>query len=175
MLWAKEDPELRTLIQQRFEGGLLEFSKKVSSYETSHLSQNQVNDVKAAFQGLMANVSANYSVSVDNTFDQTTETEWEISVQFKPLEDFKDYASPKKLRDMANARKGDLIVEVSQFLYVYGRGIIILDTLQADVKVGEQVIVCTDDIEFDSKEKLKYFINYGKLDLHYENIVKNYN
>lgn len=31
-----------------------------------------------------------------------------------------------------------------------------------------------NDIEFDSKEKVKYFINYGKLDLHYENIVKNY-
>ena len=150
LLWAKEDPELRTLIQQRLEGGLLEFSKKVSSYETSHLSQNRVNDVKAAFQSLMTNVSANYSASTDTTFSQTTETEWEISVQFKPLEDFKDYASPKELRDMANARKGDLIVEVSQFLYVYGRGIIILDTLQADVKVGEQVIVCTDDIEFDS-------------------------
>lgn len=40
LLWAKEDPELRTLIQQRLEGGLLEFTKKVSSYETSNLSQN---------------------------------------------------------------------------------------------------------------------------------------
>lgn len=150
LLWAKEDPELRTLIQQRLEGGLLEFTKKVSSYETSNLSQNQVNDVKAAFQSLMANVSANYSASTDTTFSQTTETEWEISVQFKPLDEFKDYVSPKELRVMADARKGDLIVDVSQFLYVKGTGIVILDTLQADVKVGEQVIVCTDDTEFDS-------------------------
>lgn len=150
LLWAKEDPELRTLIQQRLEGGLLEFTKKVSSYETSNLSQNQVNDVKAAFQSLMANVSANYSASTDATFSQTTETEWEISVQFKPLDEFKDYVSPKELRAMADARKGDLIVDVSQFLYIKGTGIVILDTLQADVKVGEQVIVCTDDTEFDS-------------------------
>lgn len=34
LLWAKQDPELRTLIRQRLEGGLLEFTKKVSSYET---------------------------------------------------------------------------------------------------------------------------------------------
>ena len=128
----------------------MEFTKKVSSYETSNLSQNQVNDVKAAFQSLMANVSANYSASTDTTFSQTTETEWEISVQFKPLDEFKDYVSPKELRVMADARKGDLIVDVSQFLYVKGTGIVILDTLQADVKVGEQVIVCTDDTEFDS-------------------------
>lgn len=150
LLWAKEDPELRTLIQQRLEGGLLEFTKKVSSYETSNLSKNQLNDVKAAFQSLMSNVSANYSASSDTTFSQTTETEWEISVQFKPLDEFSDYVSPKELKAKADARKGDLIVEVSKFFYVEGRGIVILDTLHADVKVGEEVIVCTNDNEFDS-------------------------
>lgn len=150
LLWAKEDPELRTLIQQRLEGGLLEFTKKVSSYETSNLSKNQLNDVKAAFQSLMSNVSANYSASSDTTFSQTTETEWEISVQFKPLDEFSDYVSPKELKAKADARKGDLIVEVSKFCYVEGRGIVILDTLHADVKVGEEVIVCTNDNEFDS-------------------------
>ena len=150
LLWAKEDPELRSLIQQRLEGGLLEFTKKVSSYETSNLSQNQLNDVKAAFQSLMNNVSANYSASSDTTFSQTTETEWEISVQFKPLDEFSNYVSPKELKAKADARKGDLIVEVSKFCYVEGRGIVILDTLHADVKVGEEVIVCTNDNEFDS-------------------------
>lgn len=150
LLWAKQDPELRTLIRQRLEGGLLEFTKKVSSYETSNLSQNQVNDVKAAFQSMMANVSANYSADADSTFSQTTETEWEISVQFKSLEDFPDYVSPQQQKAAADARKGDLIVEVSKFLYVEGRGLAILDTLQADVKVGELVIVCSDDSEFES-------------------------
>lgn len=150
LLWAKQDPELRTLIRQRLEGGLLEFTKKVSSYETSNLSQNQVNDVKAAFQSLMANVSANYSADADSTFSQTTETEWEISVQFKSLEDFPDYVSPQQQKAAADARKGDLIVEVSKFFYVEGRGLAVLDTLQADVKVGEPVIVCNEDLEFES-------------------------
>lgn len=150
LLWAKQDPELRTLIRQRLEGGLLEFTKKVSSYETSNLSQNQVNDVKAAFQSLMANVSANYSADADSTFSQTTETEWEISVQFKSLEDFPDYVSPQQQKAAADARKGDLIVEVSKFFYVEGRGLAVLDTLQADVKVGEPIIVCNEDLEFES-------------------------
>lgn len=150
LLWAKQDLELRTLIRQRLEGGLLEFTKKVSSYETSNLSQNQVNDVKAAFQSLMANVSANYSADADSTFSQTTETEWEISVQFKSLEDFPDYVSPQQQKAAADARKGDLIVEVSKFFYVEGRGLAVLDTLQADVKVGEPVIVCNEDLEFES-------------------------
>lgn len=150
LLWAKQDPELRTLIHQRLEGGLLEFTKKVSSYETSNLSQNLVNDVKAAFQNFMINVSANYSVKADSTFSQTTETEWEIAVQFKPLEAFPDYVSPQQQKAAANARKGDLIVEVSKLLYIEGRGLAVLDTLQADVKVGESVIVCSDDSEFES-------------------------
>ena len=150
LLWAKQDPELRTLIHQRLEGGLLEFTKKVSSYETSNLSQNQVNDVKAAFQSLMANVSANYSAETDSTFSQTTETEWEIAVQFKPLEAFPNYVSPQQQKAAADARKGDLIVEISQLLYVEGKGLAVLDTLQADVKVSEPVIVCTDDSEFES-------------------------
>lgn len=150
LLWAKQDPELRTLIHQRLEGGLLEFTKKVSSYETSNLSQNQVNDVKAAFQSFMANVSANYSAEADSTFSQTTETEWEIAVQFKPLEAFPDYVSPQQQKAAADARKGDLIVEVTRLVYVEGKGLAVLDTLQADVKVGEPVIVCTDDSEFES-------------------------
>lgn len=150
LVWAKEDPELRTLIQQRLEGGLLEFTKKVSSYETSNLSQNQINDVKAAFQSLMANVSANYSASMDSTFSQTTETEWEISVQFKPLDEFQDYVSPQEQKAIADARKGNLIMEVSQFFFTKEKGIVILDTLQTDIKVGEQVIVCNNDSEFDS-------------------------
>lgn len=150
LLWTKQDPELHTLIHQRLEGGLLEFTKKVSSYETSNLSQNQVNDVKVAFQSLMANVSANYSTETDSTFSQTTETEWEITVQFKPLEAFPDYVSPQQQKATADAHKGELIVEVSKLLYVEGRGLTVLDTLQADVKVGEPVIVCTDDSEFES-------------------------
>lgn len=161
LVWTKEDPELRTLIQQRLEGGLLEFTKKVSSYETSNLSQNQINDVKAAFQSLMANVSANYSASTDSTFSQTTETEWEISVQFKPLDEFPDYVSPQEQKAIADARKGDLIIEVSQFFFVRGIGIIILDTLQTDIKVGEQVIVCNNDSEFDSSiEGIEMFFKF---------------
>ena len=159
LLWAKQDPELRTLIHQRLEGGLLEFTKKVSSYETSNLSQNQVNDVKAAFQSFMVNVSANYSAEADSTFSQTTETEWEITVQFKPLEAFPDYVSPQQQKAAADARKGDLIVEVTRLVYVEGKGLAVLDTLQADVKVGEPVIVCTDDSEFESSvEGISFFL-----------------
>ena len=151
LLWAKDDPELQTFIRQRLEGGLLEFTKKVSSFETSNISQNQLNEVKAAFQSLMANVSANYSASTDSTFNQTMETEWEISVQFKPLEEFSDYLSPQALKAQAEAHKGELLMETDYFFYMEGSGIVLHGTLQADIKVGDEVIVCGKESEFDSK------------------------
>lgn len=92
LLWTKSDPELLTLIKQRLEGGMLSFSKKVSSYETADLSMNQINDIKGAFEALMVNVSANYSSTSDTTFSSTNETEWEIDVVFKPLDEFKQIA-----------------------------------------------------------------------------------
>lgn len=150
LVWAKEDPELQTFIRQRLDGGLLEFTKKVSSYDVSNISQNQINDVKAAFEGLMANVSTNYSAELDGTFSHTSETEWEISVQFQPLDEFEDYVSPKELNAKADARKGALIMEILKFFYMEGRGIVVLGTLQEDVKVGERVIISGKDSEFDS-------------------------
>lgn len=88
LLWAKQDPEIQTFIKQRLNGGLQTFTKRVSSYETSNISQNQIMDVKAAFGFFMNNVSANYNQANDSTFDSSNETEWEISVKFKPLNEF---------------------------------------------------------------------------------------
>ena len=168
LLWAKNDPELQTFIRQRLEGGLLEFTKKVSSFETSNISQNQLNEVKAAFQNLMANVSANYSASTDSTFNQTMETEWEISVQFKPLEEFSDYLSPQALKAQAEARKGELIMEVTNFCLIGEREFqqieeqmtpvseiknkrfLTMVKLKGTIKIGDKVIIDNGKTEIDS-------------------------
>lgn len=43
---------------------------------------------------MMLNVSANYLVSSDRTFSNISETEWEISVRFKPLDEFETMYRP---------------------------------------------------------------------------------
>ncbi len=157
LLWAKNDSELQTLIQQRLEGSLLKFSKRVSSFETSSLSQNQITDVKVAFESFMANVSANYSASTDTTFNSTTETEWEISVQFKPLDEFKDFFREKQ----KTLAKGSLILENAKFFYCSGIGIIFAGTLEQDLKKGDVVVVSNGTSEYESK--VKSIIMFNKL------------
>ena len=144
LVWTKKDPELLSLIKQRMEGGLLDFTKRVSSYETSNMSQNLITDVKAAFQNLMGNVSANYSASLDTTFSSTQETEWEISVEFKPLDEL------PSVSESMNYSEQDLVMEIDKFAYIEGRGTVALGTLAMDIKTGKQVVVCDEDFEYES-------------------------
>ena len=156
LVWTKKDPELLSLIKQRMEGGLLDFTKRVSSYETSNMSQNLITDVKAAFQNLMGNVSANYSASVDTTFSSTQETEWEISVEFKPLDEL------PSVSESMNYSEQDLVMEVDKFAYTGGRGTVVLGTMAMDIEgLGQQVIICNDDTEFESV--IEHIIMFGKL------------
>ena len=144
LVWTKKDPELLSLIKQRMEGGLLDFTKRVSSYETSNMSQNLITDVKAAFQNLMGNVSANYSASADTTFSSTQETEWEISVEFKPLDEL------PSVSESMNYSEQDLVMEIDKFAYTGGRGTVALGTLAMDIKTGKQVVICDEDSEYES-------------------------
>ncbi len=140
LLWAKHDPELLSLIKQRLEGNLLSFTKRISSYETSSLSTNQVTDVKAAFQFMMANVSPNYSSSEDTTFNSTSETEWEISVEFKPLNEF----TPEQLAYTDKPQTGEFIMEVSDLCPIGNKEcneLALIGTLAKDIKVGDKVIL----------------------------------
>ena len=144
LVWTKKDPELLSLIKQRMEGGLLDFTKRVSSYETSNMSQNLITDVKAAFQNLMGNVSTNYSASADTTFSSIQETEWEISVEFKPLDEL------PSVSESMNYSEQDLVMKIDKFAYTGGRGTVALGTLAMDIKTGKQVVVRDEDSEYES-------------------------
>lgn len=90
LMWAAHDPEIQTFIKQRLNGGLLTFSKKVSSSETMNMSSHQKMEVKAAFNSLITKVTTNYNSESDNTFNEENETVWEISVVFKPITEFNE-------------------------------------------------------------------------------------
>ncbi len=96
LVWAAMDSDLHSLVDQRLNGGLLHFSKKVSTKETMNASSSRLTDVKAAFGCMVAKVSANYNSETDSTFCESNETLWEISAEFKPMEEF---ANPKSSED----------------------------------------------------------------------------
>lgn len=154
LIWILKDPEIQTFIHQRLEDNLLSFSKRVSSFKTSNLSQNRINEVQGAFQSLMANVSANYSTSTDSTFSSVNETEWELNVQFKPLDEFH---SSTLLQDTIKLpEKERLLIPVEKFCPIGENGALgigIIGTLIKDVKKGDKVIVGDEQSVFKSEVK----------------------
>ena len=86
--WLDSDNEWKTLVKQRLEGNMLNYEQVISTKSVVHMSNNQVIDVKAAFENFMVQVSGNYRQTTDSTFDESQETEWKISAVFKSLNEF---------------------------------------------------------------------------------------
>lgn len=171
LVWAVNDPEVQTFIHQRLEGSLLSLSKRVSAFETSSLTQNQADNAKVAFQSLMANVSANYSTFTDSTFKSVYETEWELNVQFKPLEEFD--ASTLNLDELTLPDDAHILMPIEKFCPIGDIGIGIIGTLMKDIKKGDKVIIGDKTSIFKSevKEVIVYFKLLGEGEAGDENVI----
>jgi len=85
--WLAVDPEWQSLVKKRLEGNMLHYSVRISSRKTMAVTDNRMDDVKVAFKAFVANAHVNYSQQMERSFQREEETEWEISVSFKPLEE----------------------------------------------------------------------------------------
>ena len=72
------------------------------------MSNNQVIDVKAAFENFMVQVSGNYRQTTDSTFDENQETEWKISAVFKSLNKFVKEEKTVKFKDALSPKSAPL-------------------------------------------------------------------
>lgn len=86
--WLSVDPEWQSLVKKRLEGNMLHYSVRISSRKTMAVTDSRMDDVKVAFKAFVANAHVNYSQQMERSFQREEETEWEISVKFKPLEEF---------------------------------------------------------------------------------------
>ena len=93
LIWLDSDPAWQMLIKQRLEGGLIEYTYKISSSETCQMSTNEMDSVKANFEYMMVKVNGSYDVTRDQTFSNNEETEWSIHVEFAPLEELHEQQS----------------------------------------------------------------------------------
>lgn len=106
MVWYDSDPTWQTLVKQRLNGNILSYVEHVSSIETTTVSSNQLMSLKGSFEKLFIKASGSYDEKTDKTFSKTEEIEWEIDMQFKPLQDFED--------DNANAYNGQAVAKIAQ-------------------------------------------------------------
>lgn len=106
MVWYDSDPTWQTLVKQRLNGNILSYVEHVSSIETTTVSSNQLMSLKGSFEYLFAKASGSYDAKTDKTFSKTEEIEWEIDMQFKPLQDFDD--------DNVDASNGQAVAQIAQ-------------------------------------------------------------
>ena len=106
MVWYDSDPTWQTLVKQRLNGNILSYVEHVSSIETTTVSSNQLMSLKGSFEYLFAKASGFYDAKTDKTFSKTEEIEWEIDMQFKPLQDFDD--------DNVDASNGQAVAQIAQ-------------------------------------------------------------
>lgn len=127
MVWYDSDPTWKTLVKQRLNGNILSYVEQVSSIETTTVSSNQLMSLKGSFEYLFAKASGSYDAKTDKTFSKTEEIEWEIDMQFKPLQDFDD----------ANAYKAQAIALTTQTQTA--------DLSESELAYKEEVEFCLED------------------------------
>lgn len=88
LVWLDSETSWQALVKQRLNGNILSYSLHLSSSESVSMTSSKVLSVKASFEYLVTKVSGTYDSKSDKTFSKTEEIEWEIDMQFKPLQDF---------------------------------------------------------------------------------------
>lgn len=96
LIWLDSDPAWQMLLKQRLEGGILEYTYKISSSETCQISTSEMEEVKANFEYIMVKANGSYNSSTDNTFSRHEDTEWSLHVKFAPLEELAKQSSNHK-------------------------------------------------------------------------------
>lgn len=106
LVWLDSETSWQALVKQRLNGNILSYSLHLSSSESVSMTSSKVQSVKASFEYLVTKVSGTYDTKTDKTFSKTEEIEWEIDMQFKPLQDFED--------DNVNASNGQAVAQIAQ-------------------------------------------------------------
>lgn len=97
LIWLDSDPAWQMLLKQRLEGGIMEYTYKISSSETCQISTSEMKAVKANFEYMMVKVNGDYNASTDKTFSSNKETEWSIHVEFAPIEELTEEPNQKQI------------------------------------------------------------------------------
>ena len=106
LVWLDSETSWQALVKQRLNGNILSYSLHLSSSESVSMTSSKVLSVKASFEYLVTKASGSYDAKTDKTFSKTEGIEWEIDMQFKPLQDFED--------DNVNASNGQAVAQIAQ-------------------------------------------------------------
>lgn len=154
--WYKVDNDWKRLANQRMEGNMLHYSTKISSHDTMAVTGAQMDGVKAAFNAFVAKGNASVNIQKETSFEREEETEWEISVEFKPLCEFettnnKDYSLRFIIDNILHKPNSDTVVAL------HGQ------MLPWDIKAGEEICVWDKHNNLIGEFDVSSIMMFGKL------------
>lgn len=116
--WLSVEPDWQSLVKQRLEGNMLHYRVHISSRKTMAVTDSRMDDVKVAFKAFVANAHVNYTQQMERSFQREEETEWVISVKFKPLEEFNntERAETRRVQKQISDAEQEYLDSVRDFL-----------------------------------------------------------
>ena len=153
--WLAVDRDWQNLVKTRAEGGQTHYSVKISSRETMSVSEERMDAVNVDFNAFLVKGHVNVKTGKSHSFSREEETVWEISVDFKPLQDYNmndnqlDALETKileELDDVKNnaapkpARERPFLMKIDNVYEVEGRGTIAAGCIErGTIHVGDTV------------------------------------
>lgn len=92
-VWLKSDTSWQQMVKMRLQGNQLSFTERITSSETLNMSSNQQRGVEASFSTLLWKASGKAEGKSEEIIFKSEESEYEISVTFKPMNEYIEVAA----------------------------------------------------------------------------------
>ena len=92
-VWLKSDTSWQQMVKMRLQGNQLSFTERITSSETLNMSSNQQRGVEASFSTLLWKASGKAEGKSEEIIFKSEESEYEISVTFKPMNEYMEVAA----------------------------------------------------------------------------------
>lgn len=134
-LWLAADHSWQRLVQMRLNGNQTSFCERITSSETMNLSSSKFEQLQASVKFLMMKASGKIKNKSDFKISQSKNIEWEIQVEFKPLDAFAP-AAPRSIEPKAVPHVADAMPQPD------GTAQQLTD---AEARYREDVLFCLED------------------------------
>lgn len=136
-VWLKSDTSWQQMVKMRLNGNQLSFTERITSSETLNMSSNQQRGVEASFSTLLWKVSGKVEGKSEEIIFKSEESEYEISVTFKPMNEYIEVAAIENVEVVEIAETCDESLTPNEEKY------------------KEEVLFCLeDDGEISSEERI---------------------
>lgn len=136
-VWLKSDTSWQQMVKMRLNGNQLSFTERITSSETLNMSSNQQRGVEASFSTLLWKVSGKAEGKSEEIIFKSEESEYEISVTFKPMNEYIEVAAIENVEVVEIAETCDESLTPNEEKY------------------KEEVLFCLeDDGEISSEERI---------------------